>query len=138
MALNDNYTGIYLFRIFIQKIKVKNLLVFSLYATITDTRGWKLINCEIKIHIRLKFYDLRYFFIEFYIIITYQISWEKFNISQAWYNTWHQVSNESHCHFSIKLEKRNVSDTIHISFACTWELQFLYNCKVRNWHFYWG
>lgn len=42
MALNDNNTGIYLFRIFIQKINLKNLLVFSLYATITDTKRVKI------------------------------------------------------------------------------------------------
>lgn len=42
MALNYNYTGIYLFRIFNQKIKVKNVLVFSLYANITDTKRVKI------------------------------------------------------------------------------------------------
>lgn len=93
MALNDNYTGIYLFRIFIQKIKVKNLLVFSLYATITDTKRVKIDKLRNQNSYPVEILRFKIFFIEFYIIITYQISWEKFNISQAWYNTWHQVSN---------------------------------------------
>lgn len=87
MALNDNYTGIYLFRIFIQKIKVKNLLVFSLYATITDTKRVKIDKLRNQNSHPVEILWFKIFFIEFYIIITYQISWEKFNISQAWYDT---------------------------------------------------
>lgn len=93
MALNDNYTGIYLFRIFIQKIKVKNQLVFSLYATITDTKRVKIDKLRNQNSHPVEILWFKIFFIEFYIIITYQITWEKFNISQAWYNTWRQVSN---------------------------------------------
>lgn len=87
MALNDNYTGIYLFRIFIQKIKVKNLLVFSLYATITDTKRVKIDKLRNQNSHPVEILWFKIFFIEFYIIITYQITWEKFNISQAWYDT---------------------------------------------------
>lgn len=44
MALNDNYTGIYniYLEFLIKKIKVKNVLVFSLFATITDTKWVKI------------------------------------------------------------------------------------------------
>lgn len=89
MALNDNYTGIYLFRIFIQKIKVKNLLVFSLYATITDTKRVKIDKLRNQNSYPVEILNLwfKISLIEFYIIITYQITWEKFNISQAWYDT---------------------------------------------------
>lgn len=66
MALNDNYTGIYLFRIFNKKNKSeKSTCVFTLMQPLLTQKGWKLINCEIKIHIRLKFYDLRYFILSY-------------------------------------------------------------------------
>lgn len=87
MALNDNYTGIYLFRIFNQKIKWKIYLRFHFNATITDTKRVKIDKLRNQNSHPVEILWFKIFFIEFYIIITYQISWEKFNISQAWYDT---------------------------------------------------